>query len=256
MSIFVAIPTYDWKSDILGHSVLEHECASRGDVGWISKGSSLINFNFNMLYAECLNRRREQKMITHFLMLHADVRPEVGFIGKMLAVMQATQAEVVSVVLPMKDKAGLVSTGANVKFPDGGLYRRRLSMMELQKLPVTFNAADVAQLWDLQPGQVQLIVNTGLLLVDLRAPWVEASDEYGQLKVCFQSVDTIFWRNDKWFAYCESEDWFFSRKVNEAGGKIVATREVKAEHFGNYAYSNQEVWGDAVDKAGLWPGAK
>lgn len=260
MSIFVAIPTYDWKSDIVGHSVLEHECAVRGDVGWIAKGSSLINFNCNMLYAECLNRRRAQLWraqpgITHFLMMHADVRPESGFITKMLAIMEARQADVVSVVIPMKDRAGLVSTGANVKFPDGGLFRRRLSTTELQKLPTTFDAGDVARLWKLEPLQVQLIVNTGLLLVNLQAPWVEAIDEHGQLKVCFQSVDTIFRREEKWFGYCESEDWFYSRKVNEQGGKIVATREVKVDHFGNYAYSNQEVWGETVDKAGLWPGA-
>lgn len=255
MSIFVAIPTYDWKSDIVGHSVLEHECNVRGDVGWIGKGSSLINYNCNMLYAECLNRRRENPAITHFLLMHADVRPEPGFITKMLAIMEARRADVVSVCIAMKDKAGLVSTGANVKFDGGKLYRRRLSTTELQKLPATFETGDVARLWNLEAWQVQLIVNTGLMLVNLAAPWVEAVDENEQLRVCFQSVDVIFRRDEKWFGYCESEDWFYSRKVDECGGKIVATRELKVEHFGNYAYSNQEVWGDPVDKAGLWPEA-
>lgn len=244
--IFLGIPTYNWQTDIVAQAVCQRESMERGDLCWFSKGSSLLTFNCNMMWVEALNRRETQK-VTHFIMLHSDIRPEQGFVGKMLKIMEEHQAEMISVVSPLKDRSGLTSTGANVKI-DGRLWRRRLSMAEVFKLPAVFNASDVARLWELEPECVQLIVNTGLFLINMRAPWIE--------KVWFAAIDGIIKQDDgKFVCHCESEDWFFSRRVAEEGGKIVATREVKLEHVGNFCYSNQEVLGDSIDQRGLWPGA-
>jgi hypothetical protein len=198
-------------------------------------------------------------------MLHSDVIPvEPGFIGIMLHHLRQAGADVLSAVMPIKDDKGLTSTAL---LPDSAcagwktdpVRRRRLTLREAEKLPVTFDAHDVATLFNPRnaPDRREsaldpcLLVNTGLMLVDLSKPWVEQAH--------FQINDLVYRRPDGRFdADVEPEDWFFSRRAHQLGARVCATRAVKAQHAGRVNYPNHGAWGawatDVYDEgAGLPP---
>ena len=84
----------------------------------------------------------------------------------------------------------------------------------------------------------KLLVNTGLMLVDLRKTWVE--------NVWFAFEDKIIpdpKAPGNFKAVGISEDWFFSRRARELGAKLFATREVAVRHVGSADYSNASAWG-------------
>ena len=68
--------------------------------------TSLLASGFNSLWCTALKRG-----VTHFAMLHADIRPDRNWLDVMLAELQRTGADLVSVVTPIKDARGLTSTG-------------------------------------------------------------------------------------------------------------------------------------------------
>lgn len=80
------------------------------------------------------------------------------------------------------------------------------------------------------------LVNTGLLLVDLRQSWVE--------QAYFTIHDAVWQQEDgKFVCDVEPEDWFFSARAAELGARVFATRKVAVEHRGIKGYSNQGAWG-------------
>lgn len=195
-------------------------------VAFDENAHSALALNFNAMWCRALNAR--DRGVTHFLMLHNDVIPhEPGFVGQMANIMEQTGASVLSVVLPIKDTRGLTSTA----FDTGDVFSpRRITMSELASMPSTFT-------------HPSLLVNTGLMLVDLRGPWVE--------EIYFTINDRITRAPDGQFcAQMEPEDWFFSRKAHQLGARVFATREVRASHFGGRDYDNTGTWGTVLHDGG------
>lgn len=244
MEVLVAMPTVDDKVNTgLSKSLIE-ELHVRGTppLRLVNLQSSLLGFGFNQLWCIALNNRH---MLSHFLMLHSDIVPqEPGFVQTLLGEMERTGAGVLGAVVPLKSDTGVTSTAlapslvAAQAIGAAGGERRRLTLQELEALPETFDAQDAAQALDLDWREPVLLVNTGMLLVDLRQPWVE--------QAWFTITDTVWQRPDGKFV-CDvlPEDWFFSLRAAAAGARVCATRKVKLEHVGSRGYPNQGAWGTA-----------
>lgn len=241
MSIFLAQPTYDFKIDARISNVITAELGRTIKVA-DPRAFSLIPYNFNLSWCECLNRRAEFG-VDYFMMIHADVKPEPGFARKMLAEMQRTGAHVLSAVVPFKNNSGITSTALGfepLEFPDR--VPRRLTMREVAKLPKTFALADCREI---EPRAVNLLVNTGLLLVDLN--FVHALGAKRK---------QLYFAEENWLVEDEkgkltprvfSEDWYFSRTAAMLGGKVMATRTVRLTHLGPAEYPNYGEWGRESD---------
>lgn len=243
MAILIGIPTYDHMFMIGLHQAIVTEGQQPGTPPYkvAVKASSLLAFAHNALLCTALNNRPQ---ISHLLINHADVVPETGYLRLMYEEMLRTDAGVVSAVIPIKDTKGLTSTallpdvaGMEWTQQPRNYRRRRLTMHEVMTLPETFEACDVAQLFGEPAERAALLVNTGLMLIDVQQPWSE--------QIHFQINDAVY-RDDKgkFVADVESEDWFFSRRLAQLGVKAVATRKVKVAHYGRAPYANDSAWGE------------
>lgn len=181
-------------------------------------------YNFNQLWVAALNLRAT-KGVTHFLLWHADIRPlGADWLDTLFDEMAINQADVLSAIVPIKDERGLTSTA----FDLGNWQGVRLSQKQVwsKAFPDTWTADN-------------LLANTGLMLVDMRHPWVE--------KICFTINDRIVFEKGQWKAQTEPEDWNFSKQCHALGVKLFVTRKVVTEHHGSKAYRSDEIWGQAVD---------
>lgn len=183
--------------------------------------SSLLCHTFNHLWAQALMARTTHK-VTHFLMLHSDIIPlEPNWLSVLYHEMQRVGGSVISAVSPIKDRRGLTSTALET---DSVWAPRRLTMKEVLKMPETFTSDD-------------LLVNTGMLLVDICQPWVN--------DIVFNIRDGML-RNEEatdFIPTVEPEDWAFSRAAKKAGVRVYATRKVKILHQGSFRYPNFGAWG-------------
>ena len=195
-------------------------------------GFSVLTRNFNMLYAQALNQRANGT--THFCMHHEDIIPDKFWLDRMLAIMKERDADILSVVAPLKDNRGLTSTGIDEPLPGHveGWEFKRLTLTEIYNdYPATFT-------------HPKLLINTGLMLVKLTQPWCE--------KLHFEFTDAIIpnpKEPGKFMPVGVSEDWNFSRMAHKLGLKVYATREIPLLHFGQGKFSNGK-WGTmTVDTA-------
>lgn len=215
--VIIGVPSYDGR--IQGQMASSFIFASEGDtVATINVAySSLLAFTFNRLWTDALNSR--VRGWTHFCMLHADVVPEPGWLDKMMKIHRETESDILSVVMPIKNSLGVSSTAID----DNEWEPPRFTMKQLAKMPPTFTSP-------------KLLVNTGLMLVDIRKPWVE--------NIRFHIDDRII-KNEKgeFVMQAKPEDWNFSRDARALGAKIFATQAVAATHYGTQEYDNLGGWG-------------
>jgi hypothetical protein len=192
-----------------------------------TNGASLLAHNFNRLWCAALNQRRTLGL-THFAMHHADIGAEVGWLDTLLAEQARVGADLLSVVVPIKDGRGVTSTGWQDPIT---LDITRLTLQEIHDLPVTFRAEDLGR-----AAQPWLMVNTGLWICDFTQPWVE--------EACFEVRDRIVRGGDGLYrANVLSEDWNFAGWCAGRGLKVFATRAVSVGHFGRCCYRNDAPWG-------------
>lgn len=218
--VFLGIPTYDGQICIgLAKALLAPSAKSAKLIDSISFSfhqSSLLCKSFNQLWCDAMNLR--DRGITHFLLCHADIAPQDGFADILMREMNENEADVISAVSPLKSADGLTSTGLDL-----GEKVERFTLKAIHSMPhATFSAQN-------------LMLNTGLMLVDLRKPWVE--------KMAFGMTDKIVKKDGKLVAVTIPEDWQFSRQARELGAKLFATRAVKLEHMGSANYPNHVAWG-------------
>lgn len=172
--------------------------------------------------------------MTHFCLLHDDVVPEPLWLDKMMSIMLEKKADVLSGIIPIKDDRGLTSTALDVPVgaSDPAWRVRRLTLNELyERYPPTFT-------------DEKILLNTGLMLIDLRNPWVE--------KIWFAFEDRIIpnpQKEGEFMAVGLSEDWYFSRRARELGAKLYATREIRIQHTGVRDYPNNVRWGTLSEDA-------
>lgn len=211
---FIGIPSHNGQvyGDII-NSILDAAIAGEPIV-FRHQPFSLLARNFNDLLSMAINRGD----CTHFLLLHADMIPTPGWLGKLHEVMEEKKCDVLSVVAPIKSNKAETSTALRLSFDNEQFRARRLSMKEIAEMPETFEHNN-------------LLVNSGCLLLDLRAPWIG--------KAWFEIKDEVIVKPDgKYKAVGISEDWLFSMRARAAGAKIFATRAVKVFHVGTHAFTN------------------
>jgi hypothetical protein len=191
---------------------------------------------FNAVWVDALNLA-EAGEVTHFAMLHSDIDPQSGWLDALIDEAEATGADFVAAVAPLKDHRGLTSLA--IGDPQDTWHElRRFTMHELMALPETVDATTLGY-----PGYA-LLNNDGCMVADLRREIFHRADPDGQAKVCFNFPTRVIRSTDgKWTRWRESEDWYFSRRLFEAGGRAVATRKVRLAHLGEYPFKNWQGWG-------------
>lgn len=190
---------------------------------------SLLSMCFNTLWCGALNHRADGA--THFAMLHSDIEPVAWWLDMLMDELIATDADLLSVVVPIKSEQGLTSTAIDSGAGDNFANEFRLTMQEVFRLPETFSAADCGY-----PDRA-LLVNSGCWVCRLDRPWVE--------QVHFTINDRIRKGADGlWRPEVESEDWCFSRQLHRLGCKVLATRKVPVKHLGGKAFVNFQPWGE------------
>jgi hypothetical protein len=188
------------------------------------------------MLADALHLRAIGQPVTRFAMLHADVVPEGQWLDQLLDDLDASGADVVSAVVPMKDDSGRTSTAIGSPGDEWGITRW-VGLEEAFGLPTPFSAADCGH-----PGGL-LLVNSGCWCFRLDRPWCTAQREDGSLAVAFETRTRMlpirrggvtFWRGQ-----AVTEDWQFSRAVAALGGKVLATSAVRLTHYdGETPYHN------------------
>lgn len=220
--IYVALPGY---GGVIGTHILRtvFSASSRGYMEKAEPSSySFLTHNFNVLFCEALNHRKLG--FTHFAMCHDDCEPERGWLDKMVDIATERRADILSVVIPIKDEQGYTSTALDTLTVDPEWRVKRLTMTEIYR--------------DYEPTftHPKLLLNTGLMLVDLRKPAVE--------KLWFEFKNVIQKLPDgTMFPKCFPEDWQFSRMARREGLRLYATREIKVDHWGRHKYGNDKPWG-------------
>jgi hypothetical protein len=200
-----------------------------------TEGGSLLALVFNRLWCRCLNSRKEG--YTHFAMMHADVEAPACWLDKMIKELDDLGADILSTVLPIKDKRGITTTAFEDPI-DKNI--RRLTMSEALSLPRSFNTIpDNARFNTLKtlPSKCTLLINTGLWVCRVTDPWVDQFPGFHILDAIVKEDDGLYQ------ARAYPEDWNFSRWAAEKGLKVYATRMIEAFHHGRAAYSNHENWG-------------
>lgn len=186
--------------------------------------SSLLPSSFNGALAHALDLR-DQGIVTHFAMIHADVAPrDPDWLDTLYAEMQAHDADLISTVIPIKEPNRQRTSTAIGDLAYPWEPKRFITVDDRDKYPLTFSADDVCG-----PGEVML-VNTGLWLADLRRPWW---DDFG-----FELRARIQIRDGTRHAQVIPEDWQMSRHLQAAGARVFATWKVPVGHHGTDAWFN------------------
>jgi predicted O-methyltransferase YrrM len=215
-------------------------------------GGSLLAASFNAAWCTALNLQEAGWDIRYFVMLHDDIVPQDNWIGILMEDIESSGADMVSAVVPLKEPTGNTSTAVDLEddhYADGGHWgvQRRVTLKEAHKIakqtPV-FTAEDCGY-------QRRTIANTGCWICRFDRPWRNAVDEFGRKKLFFTINDRIardpttnLWKPD-----VEPEDWFFSRRLQDLGGKVAITTRVRLAHYGMTPYANfpnaeGEIYGD------------
>jgi hypothetical protein len=187
---------------------------------------------------------------TWFAMLHSDVAPEAGWIDKLIEEAERQNADILSVVIPLKEESGLTSTA--ISHPTEAcrtFCRLTMSQVRHAEFPRTFDLEMACKALESLPGPVriekvprtQLLCNTGCVVCRLDRPWCDPRI------VCFDDTNTIGRSpNHQWWALTKSEDWMFTSRAAANGAKVMATTAVKVVHHGAAAYANDRIWGAAT----------
>lgn len=230
--VYLAVPAY---GPMPPQTVSSLYSAVRGNspvvADWTLRleGGSLLALAFNRHWCLAMNQRASRGW-THFAMHHGDIEAAAGWLDVLVEEMERTGADILSVVNCIKDERGLTSTGIQNR-KTGGV--RRLTMKEIHALPETFDAGTAGA----KEGEC-LAVNTGLMLIDLRKPWV---DEFPGFTITDHLSRTT---EGKLVPLGMPEDWAMSLWAAEHGLKVLATRKVATAHYGGYGYRNDRVWGE------------
>ncbi len=169
----------------------------------------------------------EHGMVDYFLILHEDLKIRTdNWFPILFHEMQRVDADIISAVVPIKDDRGVTSTARESGDP---FSPHRYTMADIFREPVTFS-------------HPELLLNTGLMLMDLRRPWVKEFVDRNYHWACEFGIKR---REDRGFmVQFMSEDWRFSRQARECGAtRQYATRAIALDHVGSWYYPNDRVWG-------------
>lgn len=240
-NVFLGTMTHDGKLDYMMAKAFYMTPTRERAVFYMPRQSSLLAQAYNHLWCQAMNLRDTQNL-KFFAILHADIVPEDFWLDKLIAELEKHDADVMSAVVPIKESIGVTSTA--ISGPDGFIRSQRLTMKQIwhPEFPETFSINTVPNIYI--NATSHLLVNTGCFVARLDREWCP--------RVHFTINDRIRTGiGGLLVSEVESEDWFFSRRVAEEGGKVMATRTIKLDHMGGRAYKSNEVWGSDVDPAAL-----
>jgi len=250
-NVYLASPLYD-QAQHRGSARAFYQRASQvHSIYDYTASGSLIPELCNELLCDALNRM-EECSLAWFAMLHADVEPEAFWLDKLIAEADRVGADCLSAVVPIKTKEGITSTGISRSDSELGLFCR-LTMNQVwhPTFPVTFGLNEAASALESLPTDLRiegvpgsfLLANTGCMICRLDRPWMGCDPP----KVWFEDKAKIERQNGKWRPIGSSEDFVFTRRIAEAGGKVMVTKAVKLNHHGAMAFPNFEPWGQPRD---------
>ena len=247
--VFVALPVAgDQASNPFGlkRAMLENGLVGKLPFACEPYLSTNLCYGFDQLLVMALNGGFD-----YFVMVHADIVPEAGFAWKLIELQRDFDADMVSVMSPIKSGEGVYSCG--IGKPDsrwGPLFR--ITAKQLAELPDTFCAGDLGY-----PDH-PLLLNTGCWVADLHRPWVrqtrvDSEDGRKCLAHSFYMNHRIAVDDNGQFqVQTASEDWNFSRDLWLAGcRKLYATKAVKLRHCGGGRWKSEAVWGAEFDPASI-----
>jgi hypothetical protein len=167
-----------------------------------------------------------------FAMLHADCAPCPGWLDILSDEQDAGGYAVVSTAIRIKDFSGITSCGVGSHSNPWAPWRRLTCRELYENLPETFTLEDVLEnvpgRW---PADPFLLHNNGCWIADLATPAFHELHADGDA-ACFFKFTKRMYRGagGMWTIDGESEDWFFSRRLHEAGVKTAITRKVALNH--------------------------
>jgi hypothetical protein len=196
-------------------------------VAWQTSCTSSTTNAMNQILAKALDYR-DDGFITHLAMIHADVEPEGPWTNILWNEQRLHGDVVTSAVIAIKDNR-LRSSTAIGDVSDDWKVNAWIGLGERGDIPDTFGTEDVCE-----PGEC-LLVNTGLMLMDLRWPgWDDFSFQW------YSRIEK--WREgEEWGRRTDfrPEDWEMSRYLHRHGARYHATFKVPAVHVGNGRWPNQ-----------------
>ena len=228
--VFVAAPSYGSVEMESAIALLQTGGNTRSLVS--ARKASLLAMNFNTLWCQALNSRHLG--FDYFCMIHSDIYPMVnGWVDALVSEIQTVGADVLSVIVPLKDDRGLTSCG----WLDRKGHVQRFTMAEVFAFPETFSAKSLGV------KDRTLVMNTGLWICRWDQEWIE--------KVHFEIRDNIVRDNEgKFKAVVLPEDWNFSQQCANMGVEIALTRKIPVKHIGRFEYLNTHIWGTATTDGG------
>src|SRR5579864_1385770 len=238
-SVYLALPGFGWKWNTLGRILQASLGAHKVETDNNGNGFD----DLNVLWERALNKA-EAGEITHWIQLHSDIIPPVGFVDLLIDEIEETGADLVSVACAMKDTRGVLNCGMGSLSNHWGAWRR-LTDRELPKLPPTFGLQELRRLFGVDGDEDKyLLHNFGCVVADLRKPIFYQTDGRGNLASWFD-FPTRNRRNaeGRWAHNRESEDWFFSRKFHGLGGNGLVTQKLLLHHVGEAHFTKDGTWG-------------
>jgi hypothetical protein len=242
--ILLGCPLYDDRLGAGPSKALWRMSSQRHEVREVVPCRSLIDTNCSEIWCIALNNRG---LVSHVAMLHSDITPEDFWIDKLMDEADQHGADLISAVSPVKDERGLYSTA--IAMPGGKRHFRRLTVQQVNHpaFPTSFGIREAADALESLPGPLRiadvprdfLFVNTGCMVCRVDCDWAE--------RVWFSSETVIECVNGMWQPYTLPEDWLFSRRVAEQGGRVMATKAVKLTHRGWFDWPNTGEWGQPRD---------
>lgn len=227
---FLGMPSYGLISSAAGAGFWNASRWPRSVVKKYTEGSLLCQ-NFNSLWCTALNLDRAGRTIDYFAMQHGDIEPERNWLDTLIDELETHDLDILGAAVPIKDTRGITSIALH---KDGDTWNPlcRLSIQEVQRLPMTFTSEDVGH---------KVLLNTGL--------WVCRFDPAWRTKVWFDDKNRIVFdeRTGTYRAQVESEDWFFSRLLHELGLSIGCTSKINLLHRGEMLFDMNRTWGAAHD---------
>lgn len=216
--------------------------------------TSLLASGCNSLWCDALNNR-ENANLKWFAMLHADIVPQDWWLDNLIEIAESSDADMLSAVVPIKGPDGVTSTAVSSRDPFVRFCRLTTRQVNHDSMPSVFSIDTLKSLCNLPEfqhlerafhsdyndgGKPFLLLNTGCFVCRIDRPWAH--------EVFFTIRDRIEQSlGGAWMVRQEPEDWFFSRMVASAGGKVMATKHLRVEHIGPVAYDSTQQWGKLWD---------
>lgn len=262
-NVFLGTMTHDGRLDYRMARKFYAAATKVHNVMYVAQQSSLLAFAYNDLWTKALNLAQKHDL-TYFAILHADINPDDFWLDKLIDLLESHNADVMSAIVPIKDKTGLTSTA--ISGPDNFTKLTRLTTHQVnhKAFPKTFDimgAIKGLQDWRdaMPPTNIdwkelfnsddeiltrKLLVNTGCFVCRIDRPWSK--------NVYFSIQDRIVpLAGGQLVAQVEPEDWFFSRLAAEQNARVMATTEVQVGHVGTVSYLSASTWGENNDPQSL-----